>query len=295
MNRIFFGDFSERGKTMFANFDSVKTLKTLIKLAAVALTSPATVGVASSLYPADPILRIVVSIAALILVEGCLLLGWEMLDQQGKNATTTQRWLYAGLAWVAYFSLFVIALNHNEGAGGLTFRLTLGVMLVYASVEAGLMAGIKHEGQADRDIFTDWQVKRYARKLARKSAMAELDSTARMRQIDIEATEKLYSLQKARDTETQIRDIKDGSGIDNSNTVEIAKSTTSLDKARQKRQLSKRQALDKTLQILSQNPVANPAEIAEQIGKSRQTVYDYFDELETAGKLHRNGSTSVIN
>jgi len=280
---------------MFAKFNSVKTLKTLIKLAAVALTSPATVGVASSLYPADPILRIVVSVAALILVEGCLLLGWEMLDQQGKNATTTQRWLYAGLAWVAYFSLFVIALNHHEGAAGLTFRLTLGVMLVYASAEAGLMAGIKREGQADRDIFTDWQVKQYARKLARKSAMAELDSTARMRQIDIEIAEKLYNLQKARDTKSQIQDIKLISGLDNSNIVEIAKSTTSLENARRKRQISKRQALDKTLQILSQNPEANPSEIAEQIGKSRQTVYDYLDELEAAGRLRRNGSISVTN
>ena len=280
---------------MFAKFDSVKTLKTSIKLAAVALTSPATIGVASSLYPGDPILRIVVSAAALILVEGCLLLGWEMLDQQGKNSTTTQRWLYAGLAWVAYFSLFVIALNHHEGAAGMTFRLTLGVMLVYASAEAGLMAGIRREGQADRDIFTDWQVKRYARKLARKSAMAELDSTARMRQSDIEATEKLYSLRKARDTDSQIRDIKLNDGSGSSNDVEIAKSTTSLDNARRKRQVSKRQALDKTLQILSQNPEANPSEIAEQIGRSRQTVYDYFDELEAAGKLHRNGSISVIN
>jgi hypothetical protein len=287
-----------KGQIMFTKFDSVKTLKMLIKLAAVALTSPATVGVASNLYPTDPILRIVVSIAALILVEGCLLLGWEMLDQQGKNATTTQRWLYAGLAWVAYFSLFVIALNHHEGAAGLTFRLTLGVMLVYASAEAGLTAGIKREGQADRDIFTDWQVKRYARKLARKSAMAELDSTARMRQIDIEATERLYSLQKARATEQHIRDIKSGANLDNPNVVEIAKSTpstSSLDNARQKRQLSKRQALDKTLQILSQDPATNPSVIAKQIGKSRQTVYDYFDELEASGRLHRNGSIGVIN
>jgi hypothetical protein len=131
---------------MFVKFDSVKTLKTLIKLAAVALTSPATVSVAGGLYVDNPVLRAVVSIAALILAEGCLLLGWEMLDQQGKNATMIQRWLYAGLAWVAYFSLFVIALNHNEGAAGLTFRLTLGVMLVYASVEAGLLASIKREG-----------------------------------------------------------------------------------------------------------------------------------------------------
>jgi predicted HTH transcriptional regulator len=51
---------------------------------------------------------------------------------------------------------------------------------------------------------------------------------------------------------------------------------------------------DSFLQILSQNPATNPSEIAEQIGKSRQTVYDYFDELEAAGKLHRNGSMNVI-
>jgi len=282
---------------MFAKFDSVKTLKTLIKLAAVALTSPATIAVAGSLYPTDPILRTVVSIAALILVEGCLLLGWEMLDQQGKNASMAQRWLYAGLAWVAYFSLFLIALNHNEGAAGLTFRLTLGVMLVYASVEAGLLASVKRDGHADRDILTDWQVKRYARKLARKSAMADLDSTSRIRQIDREAVEKLYSLQKAQQTEQRVRDIQSGSGLDSPKVVEKAKSTVSgslLDKATQSRKLSKRHALDKTLQILSDNPTANPSDIAEQIGKSRQTVYDYFDELEAAGKLHRNGSVNVI-
>jgi hypothetical protein len=275
--------------TMFAKFDSVKTLKTLIKLSAVALTSPATVAVASSLYPDNPIVRTIVSIAALILIEGCLLLGWEMLDQQGKSATMAQRWLYAGLAWVAYFSLFVIALNHNEGIAGLTFRLTLGVMLVYASVEAGLMAGVRREGQADRDIFTDWQVKRYARKLAVKSAMADLESTSRMRQLDREAAEKLYNLQKSRETETRIRDIQS----DSRKVVEMAKSThsaSSLDKATRRRALSKRQALDKTLQILSDNPTANPSDIATQIGKSRQTVYDYFDELESVGKIHRNGS-----
>jgi len=283
---------------MFKKFESVKALKLLIKMSAVTLTSPATVSVASSLYPDSLVLRVVVSIAALILIEGCLLLGWEMLDQQGKSATNTQRWLYAGLAWVAYLSLFVIALNHKEGAAGLTFRLTLGVMLVYASVEAGLLAGIKQEGQANRDIFADWQVKRYARKLARKSAMSDLESRARMRQIDIEMTEKVYGLQKARDTERHIRDIKSGSTPDSSDTVEKAKPTVSnvtLDKANQKRRRSKQQALDKMLEILSADPAINPREIADLIGKSRQTVYGYFDELETAGKLHRNGSISVIN
>lgn len=65
---------------MFKKFDSVKTLKTLIQLAVVAITSRATISVASGLYATDPVLGVVVSIAALIPVEGCLLLGWEMLD-----------------------------------------------------------------------------------------------------------------------------------------------------------------------------------------------------------------------
>jgi hypothetical protein len=157
----------ERDKHMFSKLNSVKALKTLIKLAAVALTSPATVAVASSLYPDSVFTRVIVSVAALVLVEGCLLLGWEMLDTEGKNATVVQRWLYAGLAWVAYFSLFAIALNHREGIAGLSFRLTLGVMLLYASAEAGLLASIKSQDQADRDVLKDWRVKQYARKMAR--------------------------------------------------------------------------------------------------------------------------------
>ena len=132
-------------------------------------------------------------------------------------------------AVVATVSLFVIALNHNEGTGGLTFRLTLGVMLVYASVEAGLLAGIKREGQADRDIFTDWQVKRHARKLSRKSAMAELDLTSRMRQIDREAVEKIYNLQKTRETEQHIRDIQSDKGLDTPAPVDTVKPTVSTD------------------------------------------------------------------
>jgi len=280
---------------MFAKFDSVKTLKTLIKLAAVALTSPATVSVASSLYPTDPVLRVVVSVAALILIEGCLLLGWEMLDQQGKNATATQRWLYAALAWVAYFSLFVIALTHNEGAAGLTFRLTLGVMLVYASVEAGLLASIKREGQADRDILADWQVKQYARKLARKSAMADLDLTFTMRQLDRHAQEKVYALQKERQTQQQIKRVKSRQALDSPESVGEAKfDISTLDQANSKRKLSKNNAMNRTLQILTDDPNTSLTDIAQKIGRSRQTVYGYFDELEAAGKLHRNGSTKVI-
>jgi hypothetical protein len=278
---------------MFRKLNSVTALKTLIKLAAVALTSPATVAVASSLYPDSPITKVTVSLASLVLVEGCLLLGWEMLDQQGKQATIAQRWLYAGLAWIAYFSLFAIALYHNEGVAGFAFRLTLGVVLIYTSAEAGLLAQIKIKNQADKDIYKDRQVRRYARKLARRAAMADLNLTAQLQQVDREAKEKLYTLQKARQTERFVQLIESEQVPDLPEPVEMAKSTfapDTLDKANQKRKLSKQQAIDATLQILSDNPDATPVDIAAQIGKSRPTVYDYFKELEAAGKLHRNGS-----
>jgi hypothetical protein len=181
--------------------------------------------------------------------------------------------------------------NHNEGIAGLTFRLTLGVMLVYASVEAGLLAGVRREGQADRDIFTDWQVKRYARKLAVKSAMADLESTSRMRQLDREAAEKVYTLQKERETQQQIQSVKSGRPSDTPDRVEKAKfDTPTLVQANTKRTLSKRAAMDRTRQILTADPTANLTDIARQIGRSRQTVYDYLEEMEAVGTIHRNGS-----
>ena len=274
---------------MFNKYNSVKALKTLIKLAAVMLTSPATVAVASNLYSA-PITRVVVSAAALILVEGCLLLGWQMLDQHGKNATMVQRWLYAGLMWVAYFSLFGIALYHREGTSGFAFRATLGVMLVYASIEAGLLAEVKRNQQADNDIQKDRRVKRYARKLARRGAMADLDLDARLQQLDRSKKEKLYTLQVERDTKNEIQLVKSNGR----KTIEMAKLDTSLDRANQKRKLTKQQALDKTLQILTANPDASPTKIAGYIGRSRQTVYDYLKELEANNLIDRNGNVIAI-
>jgi len=273
---------------MFGKVDSIKLLKTLIKFSAVALTSPATVAVARSLYPDNPITRLIVSAAALVLVEGCLLLGWQMLDSQGKHATMAQRWLYAGLAWVAYFALFGIALIHEEGLAGLMFRLTLGVVLLYASVEAGLLANVKVQKQAEKDIMKDWKIKRYARMLARRSAIADLDLNANMRRLDREAQQKLYTLRKEQETKQLVESVKSGNGLKGHEGVDLAESTPSLDEANRKRRLSKREALDKTLQILAEDPDTSPTHIAERIGRSRQTVYDYIKELVEGGYVHRN-------
>lgn len=275
---------------MLKKLTSVKALKMLIKLAAVALTTPATIAVASSLYSDSPITRTIVSASALILVEGCLLLGWQMLDQYGKNATVIQRWLYAGLMWVAYASLFGIAFYHREGAAGFAFRSTLGVMLLYTSIEAGLLAEMKRNQQVDRDIQKDRRVKRYARRLARQSAMADLNTEYQQRQLDREARQQLDTLQRELVTRRQMQAIKSG----RRQGVEMAKTDGSLDRANRKRQQSKQEAMAQTLHILTDNPQAMPTDIARQIGRSRQTVYDYLKELEVHGKIHRNGSGVVI-
>jgi hypothetical protein len=113
----------------------------------------------------------------------------------------TQRWLYAGLMRVAYLSLFGIALYHNEGSAGFAFRATLGVMLYTPP----LRLEPKRNRQAVRNIQKDWRVKRYACRLARQEAMADLDLDTRMRRLDRKMKERLYTLQVERDTRSQLQ------------------------------------------------------------------------------------------
>ncbi len=54
-------------------------------------------------------------------------------------------------------------------------------------------------------------------------------------------------------------------------------------------------AIDALVTYLTSNPDATVSELARVIGKSRPTVYNYLDELETAGKLHRNGQITVLD
>ena len=58
---------------------------------------------------------------------------------------------------------------------------------------------------------------------------------------------------------------------------------------------AKVQALDTLIAYATGKPDASVTELAKVIGKSRQTVYNYLDELEAAGRLHRNGQTTVLN
>lgn len=125
--------------------------------------------------------------------------------------------------------------------------------------------------------------------------MADLDLTFALRKLDRQAQEKVYTLQIERETQQHIQRVKLSQVPDSPESVEKTKfDGSTLDRANMKRKMSKRDAMNKALQILTDNPTVSLTDIARQLGRSRQTVYDYFDELEATGKLHRNGSTTVI-
>ena len=84
-----------------------------------------------------------------------------------------------------------------------------------------------------------------------------------------------------------------------SNTEALTALSTPIEQARAVKADSDTQqkaaAVDALVSYLTSNPDATVSELARVIGKSRPTVYNYLDELEAAGKLHRNGQITVLD
>ena len=84
-----------------------------------------------------------------------------------------------------------------------------------------------------------------------------------------------------------------------SNTAELDTSLVTIGQARAVKgdndAQSKAAALDLLIGHLSSNPDATVTELARLINRSRQTVYNYLNELEVAGKIHRNGQLTVLD
>jgi predicted transcriptional regulator len=263
------------------------TLRAMIKIAAVLLTAPATWAVAGNLYT-SPIQRVIVQVAALVLVEAALLLGWHMLDNSAR-ATSAQRGLYAVLTVTAYGVLWAVAIAHGEGLAGLGFRATLGVLIGYSVIESGLLAGVKLRQQADRDITRHRAVKRHRRKLAIDDAKAadvahfdieraqrEMETTIAHRVIELDKQRRLADLTS--ESSNQYRPVR----------IEDAQ------KARMTRQRSSKQdAKDKTLDILRDDPHASIRTIANAVNRAPSTVSNYLRELERADRIERQNGTGV--
>jgi hypothetical protein len=88
------------------------------------------------------------------------------------------------------------------------------------------------------------------------------------------------------DSENVTPDVTDSAGFET--TPEQA------EKARQAKLLqdsvTRAQRLDSIVTTLSVNPGMDVTDLASQVGVSRQTVYRDFAELETTGRLHKNGA-----
>ena len=63
----------------------------------------------------------------------------------------------------------------------------------------------------------------------------------------------------------------------------------SLDKKQVGISARKRRLLDALLTLYMDDPLLGVKDAATQISVSRQTIYNYLDELETTGRIHRNG------
>jgi hypothetical protein len=86
---------------------------------------------------------------------------------------------------------------------------------------------------------------------------------------------------------------------DVSNTAELDTAIVTIGQARAVKSDSdtaaKAAALDTLIGHLSNHPDATVTELARLVNRSRQTVYNYLDELEQAGKVHRNGQITVLD
>jgi hypothetical protein len=277
-----------------------KTIKALIKVAAVALTSPATWTVAGELYT-NPAQRLLVQVAALVLVEGALLLGWHMLDTN-LNAAPAQRWLYAVLTVVAYLVLWMVAIRHGEGLAGIGFRATLGVLIGYSVIESGILAQIKLKQRADRDITKHLRVRRAMRFYAKTDALHDLalasSETQALRTAQHEARLKGIALHRKRMLDqVEIEDRQLGEELlnDGRNRLGGALSYPALaahNGGIRGRKPTKKDTMAELVEIIADNPNITKKDLAEQTGRASSTVAKYLGELAERGELAEANTVS---
>ncbi len=283
-----------------------KLLKNSIKIAAVALTSPATWTVAGSLYE-NGFQRILVQLAALILVEGALMLGWWQLDNDRK-AEMPQRVLYAVLAGVAYIALWSVAIAHGEGAAGITFRLTLGVLLGYSVFESGILANIRLRRSADRNIEAHYSVKRYRRKRAISHARNEIDAEFKIASaqlsVDTEMARETLRFTRERrlkglslDHQSALADLIGTSQLPASNgkpvpppaiPAEVDEGIVTVE-PEELAALSDLEVREGIVTAFEDDPKTVRSHLAKDLGVSKNKLYNTINELIDEGVLDRRG------
>jgi hypothetical protein len=148
-----------------------KLLGWIVKVAGLIICAPVTFLVAGQLFGDIQVeaLRLIVQLAAVLLVEGVLLSNWLLLEFD-RNAAPEIKTRYALTALGMYAGLWILAWQHGEGPAGLVFRAALGAALIGSGWDTYVTTWQKITARADRDATTDRGVKGHRRKLAIRDA-----------------------------------------------------------------------------------------------------------------------------
>ncbi len=270
-----------------------KIITITVKIAGLVITAPVTWSVAGLVFrdvqPNN--LRLLVQIAALVVVEGVFLASWLALDGD-KSAPDAVRVRHAITALAMYLGLWVLAIQHGEGLAGIVFRLALGLALVGSIYDAGIVSGLRRDAAADRDIAKDWRVKRHARNIARQDAIAELDAAQQLKALERDARLSIETARIALDKSRGMSTVK----ADHRASIEEPKGKfpMPIDKTRgirdALRATRKAHALDTIQRAVIARPGVTQKELADMIGISRQSVSGYLGELVYSGRLTRTGA-----
>lgn len=257
---------------MSINFNMRNVFSVIIKICGAIVTGPVTVTVAAGLFSdMPPAIRAVMVVSSVALVEGVFLSSWWQLDHD-KTAPQPIKNRNAVTALAVYAGLWILALAHGEGLAGLAIRLSLGLALASSIIDSGVMAQIRAENAADKNILNDWRVKRHARKLARKAAMLDLDIDHELAALSRDARLSIEGQRIALSKQRGLTAVK----VENRAILEqnSTRFPYPLTEARQRHVLKSRQRKAELLPKVETLAAAglSKTDIARSTGLSRQTV-----------------------
>jgi predicted transcriptional regulator len=278
-----------------------KTLGWFVKIAGTVICAPVTWLVAGQLFrDIEPgWFRFIVQIAALTVVEGVFLSSWIALDAE-KTAPPEIKTRYALTALGMYGGLWILAIAHGEGLVGLVFRLALGGALMGSIFDSGVYTTLRKDKAADRDIMSDWSVKRYKRSRDRELAKLKIDHEFINAKADLETDSIIAGQRRSLNKERRIATV---SAEHRTDMAKLSHSEESkgfpypIHKAQKRRvrqqQLSREEALDRIVDILRDSPDVSLRRLGETVGIGHETARRYLETLEEQGRIRRNGNISI--
>lgn len=268
-----------------------KSLSALIKLASLIITAPVTVVLAGQVYAdigSRPLI-VLMQIAALVLVDGLLLLNWIQLDRNKQSAIETKL-RSTGIVWALYAGLFVLAIQHGEGGAGLVFRLTLGLAILGSTWDSLAYTWRRIREAAKKGAQSDFWVQMHARKLARREAMLARDYTSavtiaqlqadrdvQLRSIEADKRRRLEALPS-----TPVEVI-----ITHPEVPELAAPDPAPKPAKKRR--SSGQVQRAITKLLAEEPDISQLAAAKRLKMSRTTTRKYWPVAELAAGHNGNG------